>query len=54
MVINTEAKVLNIDSNSTNSTQTIVNACNEYLLSVVEQNMLIITIIILITMIKYG
>jgi hypothetical protein len=29
-VINTEAEVLNIDNNSTISTQTLVSACNEY------------------------
>jgi hypothetical protein len=37
MVINTEAKVLNIDNDSTISTQPIANACDEYFLSVIEK-----------------
>jgi len=52
-VIDTEAKVLNIDNNSTINTKTIASACNKYFLSVVEQNILIIIIIIII-MVKQG
>jgi len=48
-VIDTEAKVLNIDNNYTINTKTIASACNKYFLSVVEQNILII-----IVMVKQG
>ena len=36
-VIDTEAKVLNIDNNSTINTQPITYTCNEYFLSVTEK-----------------